>query len=136
MRGTHLLVAFLLITVPAFALADEGDDHGQDDDRAEHFEGEEAANLEEAVANLVAYNDRLEELLKQDELSAEDMNQIHNYSYTLENALQKVQEETQTVAANLEEVHLASERMDEETVRAQGEVYLETTHTLLHSAGE
>lgn len=136
MRGTHLLVAFLLITVSAFALADEGDDHGQDTDRAEHFEGEEAANLEEAVANLVAYNDRLEELLKQDELSAEDMNQIHNYSYTLENALQKVQEETQTVAANLEEVHLASERMDEETVRAQGEVYLETTHTLLHSAGE
>lgn len=136
MRGTHFLLASVLVTLPAFALAEEDNDHGHDDDQAEHFEGEEAANLEEAVANLVEYNDRLEELLEQDELSAEDINQIHKYSYTLENALQKVQNETQSVAANLEEVHLASERMDEATVREQGNLYLETTHTLLHGAGE
>jgi len=135
MRGTYLLLAFVLTALPAFAGAEEDHEHEHDDeDHAEHFEGKEAANLEEAVANLAEYNDRLKALLDQEELSAEDMNQIHKYSYTLENALQKVQEETQSVAANLEEVHLASERMDEAIVREQGKVYLETTHTLLQGA--
>jgi len=61
------------------------------------------------------------------------MNKIHELSYTLENALLRIQEEVKLMAENLEKVHLASGRMDPETITARGTAYLRASQII--SAG-
>lgn len=102
------------------ALADE-------DQRYEHFKGQPAKNLDQALFNLANFNAKLEDIMAKDELTPNDMATIHQLSYTLENALQRLDEEVDTMQEVLEEVHLASESMDYETVQKQGKVYLEST---------
>ncbi|WP_070988537.1 DUF6746 family protein [Halofilum ochraceum] len=97
----------------------------------DHYEGKKAETLEEAVTNLREYNGRLETVLEKEELSAEDHAQVHRLSYTLENALQRIEKELPGIAADLESVHLASERQESETVRMDGENYLKQVDTLI-----
>ena len=42
----------------------------------EHFKGESAESLEEAVTNFKRYNQRLESLLKKDSMSADDVTKV------------------------------------------------------------
>lgn len=107
------------------AIASEESEHGHDDERAEHFEGKAAEDIAEARANLAAANAELRQLLAQDELSSADMARVHELSYTMENALQRVQTDLEEAAVALEEVHLASEEMDRETVNQQAPAYLD-----------
>lgn len=58
------------------------------------------------------------------------MNKFHELSYTLENALLRITEEVNLMAENLEEVHLASERMDPETITARGAAYLQASQII------
>lgn len=102
-----------------------------DDDRPEHFKGEPAPDLETAVSNFSSYNQELASLLEQDELSPEDLAEIHQLSYTLENALGKISEEVDSMAVTLEEVHLGSETDDPERVQSNGETYLKAAQTLV-----
>ncbi|NIC06997.1 DUF6746 family protein [Billgrantia bachuensis] len=97
----------------------------------EHFEGEPADTLSQAVANFSETNQQLAELLAQDELSIEDLGTIHELTYTLENALEKINEEADAMAVNLEEVHLGSETGDFERVQSHGADYLEAAQTLV-----
>lgn len=97
----------------------------------EHFEGEPADTLSQAVANFSETNQQLAELLAQDELSIEDLGTIHELTYTLENALEKINEEADAMAVNLEEVHLGSETGDFERVQSHGADYLEAARTLV-----
>ncbi|MFC7160177.1 DUF6746 family protein [Pseudidiomarina halophila] len=99
----------------------------EQDERYEHYKGQPAKTLDQALFNLANYNEKMAELIKDGELSAEDMANIHQLSYTLENALQKLDKEVDTLQEVLEEVHLASETMDYETVKNQGKVYLDTS---------
>lgn len=96
----------------------------------EHYKGEPATSLEQAVANLSDYNNRLEKVLAGD-LTPESMNEVHQLTYTLENALGKMDEELEDIAQRLEKVHKASEQADPDTVRKQGKVYLEKTRTIV-----
>ncbi|WP_258240427.1 DUF6746 family protein [Pseudidiomarina homiensis] len=98
-----------------------------EEQRYEHFKGQPAKNLDQALFNLANFNAKLEQIMAKDELTANDMATIHQLSYTLENALQRLDEEVDTMQEVLEEVHLASESMDFETVQKQGKVYLEST---------
>uniref|UniRef100_UPI0026362295 DUF6746 family protein n=1 Tax=uncultured Methylophaga sp. TaxID=285271 RepID=UPI0026362295 len=68
----------------------------------EHFKGESAESLEEAVTNFKRYNQRLENLLKQDSMSADDVTKVHELTYTLENALAKINDELDKLAVTLE----------------------------------
>ncbi|XKH59181.1 hypothetical protein LG290_10805 [Halomonas sediminis] len=52
-------------------------------------------------------------------------------TYTLENALQKIAEEGESMAVSLEEVHLGSEMLDQERVVTNGADYLEAARTLV-----
>ena len=122
---TFLPLTLSLILASPLALASE-DEH----ERAEHFEGKPAETLEEALNNFAQYNKKLRTLLKQDELSAKEMQKVHKLTYTLENALGKMDEEIDGLEENLEAVHLASERADEETVRGKGEAYLSTARKI------
>ncbi len=96
----------------------------------EHYSGKEAKTLEEAVANLDAYNDRLAKLLQQENLSGEELAQVHKLSYTLENALKRIRTELGTMAGDLETMHLASERGESDTTRERGRAFLEQVRTL------
>ncbi|WP_292358564.1 MULTISPECIES: DUF6746 family protein [unclassified Methylophaga] len=96
----------------------------------EHFEGKNAESLEEAVTNFKLYNQRLESLLKKDSMSADDVTKVHELTYTLENALAKINDELGKLAVTLEEVHLASEKYDADAVRDHGDAYMEVINTI------
>ena len=61
-----------------------------DTERPDHFKGEPADTLQQAVTNLSEYNARFDKLLAEDELTPMDMHEVHQLTYTLENALQKI----------------------------------------------
>ena len=94
------------------------------DERPDHFKGEPAPTLEAALKNLADYNDKLAALIKKKEMEPEDLLEVHQLSYTLENALVKLRQEQELLAELLEEVHLASESGDSKTVAASGAAYL------------
>lgn len=100
-------------------------------ERVDHFKGLPAHTLEEAVRHFSEYNRKLHEQLDRDTLTATDMAQIHELTYTLENALAKISEEFALLAGTLEALHVASERADHEGVRTHGRVYLETATTVV-----
>lgn len=102
-----------------------------DNERLDHFEGKASTTLEQAFANLTEGNQQLAELLSQDEITDAQMSDIHMLTYTLENALQKVDEEVSAMAVLLEEVHLGSETLDQERVASHGERYLEASSLLI-----
>ena len=118
MKTLPLLFAGLMLAFGAsdFALAS---------DRPDHFEGEKADTLEGALSQLTAYNARLDAILAKDELGPEDTAAIHELTYTLENALAKIRSEVEGMERTLEEVHVASERYEVDTVRTQGRAYLD-----------
>lgn len=113
------LAGTLAIAMPAFA-----------SERPDHYKGEPSPTLEAALSNLAEFNPQLAALLDKDTLSPQDLNQVHQLTYTLENALEKLDSERARVAELLEEVHVASERADSKTVKASGRAYLDGTAPL------
>lgn len=101
-----------------------------DDDRPKHFKGLAAPDLQTAVANFSEYNTRLEQKLSGD-LSDADLQEIHQLTYTLEVALEKIEDELDELADMLEEVHIASETYNREAVKHMGPVYLETARIIV-----
>lgn len=91
--------------------------------RVDHFQGEPAETLSDALSNFSEYNRLLEERLS-GELTDEDLVAIHQLTYTLENALEKIDEELSDLAEVLEEVHVASESFDREALAESAEEYL------------
>lgn len=100
-------------------------------DDVSHYQARPSDTLDQALANFNEYNGRLEELLAGD-LEPADLAQVHELTYTLEDALEKIREEASEVAEALEEVHLASERADTEAVRKHGNTYLGAAKKLVH----
>ncbi|CUS48080.1 MAG: Herpesvirus processing and transport protein [Idiomarinaceae bacterium HL-53] len=101
-------------------------------ERYEHFEGEASPTVEAALENLTTYNAKLQEIME-DGLTSQEMAEIHQLTYTLENALATLNKELETTAATLEEVHLASERMEYDTVRIQGQRYVNQVRKIFFS---
>ena len=124
-----LLAGALLAGGPALA---NGDDQDHDDGQAQvqHYKAEPAPNLEAAVKNLREYNQKLEEHLNQ-EMTVENMEKIHQLSYTLENALKRMDKDLNSIASVLEGMHLASEARNEEKVQGNAETYLENMSMIL-----
>ncbi|SNY55692.1 hypothetical protein SAMN06297280_2941 [Arsukibacterium tuosuense] len=120
--ATTLVTTFLLAT---FALSSAADEQ-----RPDHFKGQKAATLAEAVELFRSNNQKLQQLM-QGELTPEAMVEIHQLTYTLENALEKIHLETTGLKEVLEEVHLGSENMDFTKVKQQAKRYLETATTLV-----
>ncbi|WP_193074540.1 DUF6746 family protein [Pseudomonas sp. FME51] len=104
---------------------------GNEPERPAHFKGEPADTLQQAVTNLSEYNTKLDELLAKDELTPMDMHEVHQLTYTLENALQKIQADLADTAEVLEEVHIASETGKPGVVTEKGQAYLQTTRILV-----
>ncbi|WP_339847310.1 DUF6746 family protein [uncultured Halopseudomonas sp.] len=119
----YLLPLTLTAALMSPAMADAGD--------VSHYQAKAADSHEQAVANFKEYNGRLEALLA-GELDGSDLAQVHELTYTLENALEKMRAEASEMALALEEVHLASERADSDAVRKHGKAYLGAAKTLIN----
>ncbi len=114
---TGLAIATLTLALPAMAAGPA------------HFKGEPAHTLEQAMTNLATYNDRLAQVLAGD-LTPEALHQVHQLTYTLENALERLDDEIDDIAERLEAVHQASEHAAPDTVKEQGAQYLSKSRPL------
>ena len=123
---TLVMTASLLLGLGVTKAIAQGDDY-----RVDHYEAKESATLEEAVANFSTYNKKLAEVLARPELGSNDFEEIHELTYTLENALARIREDMGSLADTLEELHLASEDHTLEKTRASGEAYLNAAQTLV-----
>lgn len=122
MNAIARTIVFTLATcLSAGALADE---------RIKHAKGLPSPTLAEAVANLDSHNAKLAELLNQP-LTPQRMDEAHLLSYTLENALKRINTDLADIAESLEAMHIASETNDPETVKRQGQAYLDGIRPLL-----
>tara|TARA_R110002126_G_scaffold10245_81_gene46801 strand:+ start:3395 stop:3763 length:369 start_codon:yes stop_codon:yes gene_type:complete len=101
-----------------------------DNDRPDHFKGAQVGSLTEAVSVFRATNQKLQQLLQED-LTPAAMVEIHQLTYTLENALDKIHNETSQLKVVLEEVHLGSESMDFDKVKKNSALYLDAATTLI-----
>jgi len=90
-----------------------------------HYEPEPSETLAEAMENFVTYNRKMAEVIARDTLSVDDMEAVHELTYTLEIALAKINEELGALPVVLEEVHLSSEGDNPARLKAVAEVYLE-----------
>ncbi|CUA82502.1 DUF6746 family protein [Pseudidiomarina woesei] len=110
-------LALVLVAAPSYA---------SDDKRPDHFKGKKSETLQQALDNMREYNKKLEELMH-GELTPQKMAEIHQLTYTLEEALQKLDDEVDDLQEVLEEVHLGSEHMDFGKVKSNGRKYLENS---------
>lgn len=99
-----------------------------------HFPSVPSPDLTTALCNLQSYNDKLTEILSKDKLDAVDMAKIHELTYTLEDAVAQIQEGLTVVAENLESVHKASERIDQQAIDTHGSQYIAQTKLLTEAA--
>lgn len=99
-------------------------------DDPDHFHGLKSNTLEEAVSNISEYNKKLEDILA-GELTPTAMAQVHQLTYTLENALEKLEDSIDEIEDTLEKVHKGSERADIATVKSAGEQYLTETRKII-----
>jgi len=127
------LAAGLMAAGPAQAGSESGDDHGNDhDERVEHYAGKEVESKQAAVKILRTYNARLEKRIG-GELTPETMNAIHKMSYTMENALAKLDGDLDGAAQSLERMHLSSERMETDAVKRHAQAYLHVMPKVLEA---
>jgi len=113
----RIVATAAVISLGCVASADAGD--------VEHYEGEPSKTLEQAVENFSAYNAKLAGVLEKDSLSMADIQQVHEYTYTLERAVAKMRAELDDLAVTLEEVHQASEGEDAARLRGVTQRYLD-----------
>jgi hypothetical protein len=97
----------------------------------DHFKGLPAETLETAVQNFSDYNNRLAVIVAKDELTASDLATVHELTYTLENALERINDELATLAELPEDVHVASETADAASVVEKGRPYLDIARTVI-----
>jgi hypothetical protein len=96
----------------------------------DHYEGEPSETLEQAVENFTTYNAKLKSLLAREMLGMADIQEVHEYTYTLERALARMQTELDDLAVTLEEVHQSSEGEDAAALREVTRRYLEESAPL------
>jgi phosphoglycolate phosphatase-like HAD superfamily hydrolase len=99
-------------------------------DEVQHYAVEPSETLEQALTNFAEYNAKVREVLAREDLTVADMEEIHEYTYTIEVALAKINEEFGALPETLEALHLASEAHDPDEVRSLAETYFETAGKL------
>ena len=100
-------------------------------ERIEHYKGKMPHSLEEATALFSQYNTKLAGVLSSEKLTGRDLATIHELTYTLENALGKIQTDLQSLAVTLESLHKASETGNIAETETFGKTYLETSRKLV-----
>ena len=97
---------------------------------AKHFEGKSLESIEEALEVFKEYNEQFEAKLNT-ALDPLALHEIHEMSYTMENALGYIANTINTIAEDLESVHKASEHANPERVKEKGSEYLKLSRTVI-----
>jgi uncharacterized protein YukE len=125
MKKSLLAVGVLSLSLFALNVA-QADDHAP-----KHFKGVASDTYEQAVANLQEYNAKLAVLMQKEQLSPADMGEIHQLTYTLEKALERIKKHIEKTAEVLEDVHQATEKAQYDKALTQGRAYLKESDVLL-----
>lgn len=96
-----------------------------------HFKGLPSETIEQALKNYSEYNQKLAVIMAKDALQPADMAEIHQLTYTLENALKRIEKEIDIIEDLLEDVHKASEKADYEKALKQGRTYLSKSQKIV-----
>ena len=94
-------------------------------DAPRHYEAVPSDTLAAAMDNFVTYNRQLRDVLAREPFGVEDMEEVHELTYTLEVALARINAELGALPVLLEDVHLSSEGDDAAALRAAAALYLE-----------
>jgi len=116
-------------TIAAFVLSVSS---AQAEEKYSHFPSLASENTSAALCNLEKYNEKLQAIVSKKALTPEDMVKVHELTYTLENAVIRLQADLATIAVDLEKVHKGSEHMDKSTIKQSGKSYLDATRKILH----
>ncbi|WP_121143703.1 DUF6746 family protein [Roseovarius halotolerans] len=100
------------------------------DETVSHYAPEQSETLQQAVENFVSYNRKLATVLERDPMTTADMEEVHEYTYTLEIALARINAELGALPEALERVHETSEGDDPAALRASSMAYLKAARTL------
>lgn len=119
----HSFSALLMAATLAFTA------HSFADERPEHFKGLPSPDLATAVKNFNEYNQLLANQLS-GELTPQTLAEIHQLTYTLEIALEKIGAEVTALADTLEEVHVASETDEPKKLAEEGKKYMQVVQEL------
>lgn len=101
---------------------------------ANHFPSVASASVAEAQCNLAKYNASLQDIINLPKLTVTDMLSVHELTYTLEQAIQRLQVSLADVAEELEKVHKASEHLDPNIIVSSGQIYQEKLQAILQNA--
>ncbi|AHF01733.1 hypothetical protein THIAE_08160 [Thiomicrospira aerophila AL3] len=115
-----------VLSLSMWSLGAQASDHS-----AQHFKGVPSETYEQAVANLAEYNPKLAAIVAKESLTPKDMADIHQLTYTLENAIERIKEHLEMTAETLEDVHQASEKAQYDIARDQGRIYLDASNLLI-----
>lgn len=95
-----------------------------------HFKGTPSPDLKTALCNLQTFDKQLLAATTGKKLTPEQMAEVHQLTYTLEVAVQRVQSELAIVAEELENAHKGSEVMNNDKVKSGAMEYLARTKLL------
>jgi len=112
-KTTGLIIGMLILNQQVFA-----SEH-------KHFKGEQAATLSEAMSLLSEKNKQLAQMVSKDTLALKEVGEIHQMTYSMENALKKIKSELKSIEALLEEVHQASEHNEPKKIIDHSKQYLD-----------
>jgi len=115
-----LMAAFLL---PLSTVADSA--------RPSHFQPPAVTSLSHAVTLFSTHNQELAVLMAKKKLTPAELSKVHQLTYTLETALERINKDLATLTDTLEAVHVASEKLDEQKVRLEGRRYLKVAQTVV-----
>lgn len=99
-------------------------------EEVEHYDAKPSTNLAEALETLAAYNAKVAEVMARDGLDVQDMEEVHEYTYTMEQAVARIASDLESVAALLEEVHQSCEGDDTDALRSATGAYLDLSAPL------
>jgi len=116
---------------PVFIAILIGSFTAQADESYNHFPAVASTDIHSAFCNIQSYNQKLTAITSKQTLSAQDMVKVHELTYTLENALKLLKLRLDTAAEELEKVHIASEKLEQNTIQSAGNIYLSITTSLL-----
>ena len=96
-----------------------------------HFKAEKVETLSQAVKVFSEYNQKFAAIVAKDRIELKEMGEVHQMTYSMENALRKIKREVAEMEYLLEEVHEASEHGQPQTVIKDGRQYLKKAQTLI-----
>ncbi|MDP1775335.1 MAG: hypothetical protein Q8K94_01835 [Moraxellaceae bacterium] len=102
-----------------------------DSARPSHFQPPVVTSLSQAVTLFSTHNKALAELMAKQKLTPAELSQVHQLTYTLETALERINKDMAALTDALEAVHVASEKLDEQKVRTEGRRYLKVAQTVV-----